>query len=85
MRKLKTFEEIKTEVIQEAKNEHFMFQLRMNRINRKMEDKYEPKSWVRGDYKVDWQHLEEINTRRIRDMRDGDYEAGISNLEDYMG
>ena len=84
-KKLKTFDEIKRQVIQEAKNEHFMFQMRMNRIHQKVEDKYVPKSWVWGDYKVDWQHLEDMNIRRIKSMRDGDYEIGITHLDDYMG
>ena len=84
-RKMKTFEEIKREVIQEAKNEHFMFQLRMNRIEKKLEDKYTPRSWVRGDYKVDWQHLEQMNVRRIRSMREGSYDMEVTHLEDCMG
>ena len=62
-----------------------MFQMRMNRIHQKVEDKYVPKSWVWGDYKVDWQHLEDMNIRRIKSMRDGDYEIGITNLDDCMG
>ena len=81
----KTYDQVKDEVLEEAKAEADHFRFRAERINQRNKERFQPFEWWYAPSFGDFEETEAEIANRIRSTRDGTFQPGITSFGEKTG